>query len=88
MNKIPKYLNYLFWDINIESFDPLEYPQYTIGRFLEFGDEKGLAWIKETFSEEQIKSVIKSGRRLSPKSANFWALVYGIPRCEISILNK
>ena len=88
MNKIPKYLHYLFWDINVESVNPLEYPQYTISRVLEFGDEHGLAWIKETFSEEQIKSVIKSERRLSPKSANFWALVYNIPLCEVTVLNK
>ena len=31
------------------------------------------------FSEPEILRVLRAERRLSRKSANFWALVYGIP---------
>jgi hypothetical protein len=46
---------------------------------LEFGDKQAVKWMKETFSEGQIPEVIRTERRLSRKSANFWALVYHIP---------
>jgi hypothetical protein len=88
LSHIPKNLEPLFWDIKIETFDPLEYPQYTISRVLEFGDEEAAAWIKEIFSESDIKEVIKLDRRLSSKSANFWALIYGIPLGEIAALKN
>jgi hypothetical protein len=34
--------------------------------------------MKETFPEDEIKRVISTESRLSRKSANFWALVYGM----------
>ena len=88
MKRIPKYLRSLFWDTNIDTFDPVEYPRYTIGRILEFGDEKAMIWLKRAFSERQITDVIKSEHRLTPKSANFWASVYGIPSSEVAALKE
>jgi Family of unknown function (DUF6922) len=75
---IPQYLRPLFWDINLSIFDPKTFPDYTIARVLEFGDGQAVAWMKDIFSETEIKRVIATERRLSRKSANFWALVYGI----------
>lgn len=83
---IPQELHSLFWDINIENFDPTAYSDYTIARVLEFGDEQAVAWMKETFSEDEIKQVIRTERRLSRKSANFWALVYGIASRDVAAL--
>ena len=88
MKRVPKYLCSLFWDVSIDSFDPVEYPRYTIGRVLELGDEKAMKWLKGIFSEQQIMEVIKLERRLTPKSANFWASVYGIPSNEVATLKK
>jgi hypothetical protein len=88
MKQVPKNLEHLFWDVKIETFNPLEYPQYTIDRVLEFGDDEAASWIKEIFSESDIKGVIKSDKRLSPKSANFWAIIYGLPLGEIAALKN
>lgn len=89
MDKLPEKLNALFWDINVQNFNPVDYPYYTIIRILEFGDEDAFAWLKASFSEEQIKCVIKSKKHLSQRSSNFWAIVYGIPAGEIaSLTNK
>ena len=85
---IPQDLQMLFWDVNIENFDPLAYPQYTIFRILELGDRPAIAWLRSTFSQDQIKDVIRNERRLSPRSANFWALVYGIPPGEVAALQE
>src|SRR5207249_10419095 len=85
---IPDHLRTLFWDVNLETFDPHQFPEYTIFRILEFGDRPEIAWLRGNFSEDQIKDVIRNERRLSPRSANFWALVYGIPFEEIAALRE
>ena len=83
MEQLPKNLHHLFWDIKKETFNPEEFPEYTISRILEFGDREAVNWMKKIFPESQIKNVIKSDRKLSPKSANFWAIIYKIPSNEI-----
>jgi hypothetical protein len=84
---IPSHLRTLFWDINRENFEPEDYPDYTIFRVLEYGDRDALAWLRETFSETEIARVLRTERRLSRKSANFWALVFGVPPHEVAALN-
>jgi hypothetical protein len=83
---ISSHLRPFFWDIDIGSFDPQAHPEYTIERVLEWGDSGAVAWLEEQFSEEQIKDVIRTNKRLSPKSANFWALVYHIPAHDVTVL--
>jgi len=83
---IPRSLRPLFWDVNGEKFDPSAFPDYTIARVLEFGDEEAVEWLRESFTEEAIKQVVANERRLSPRSANFWAVTYGIPAGEVAAL--
>ncbi len=83
---IPRHLHPLFWDVNLDDFNPAAYPDYTIARVLEIGDEKAVKWMKDNFSEADIKRVIATERRLSRKSANFWALVYRIAPEEVAAL--
>jgi hypothetical protein len=83
---IPQYLRSYFWDIDTAAFDPHARPEYTIERILELGDSKAVTWLQEQFSEEQIKDVIRTNRRLTPKSANYWALVYDLPAHDVRVL--
>jgi hypothetical protein len=83
---IPNQLQALFWDTNVAIFNPSAYPDYTILRVLEFGDDEAIAWLREMFSEQEIRRVLCTERRLSPKSANFWALIYQIPANQIAAL--
>jgi hypothetical protein len=84
---IPQHLHPLFWDVNLDNFNPTAYADYTIARILELGDEQAIVWMKATFSEAEIKRVILTERRLSRKSANFWALVYGIVPQDVAALH-
>ena len=84
---IPQEIRVYFWDVNAETFDPVSYPQYTLGRLLELGDEKAVAWMRKTFTEAQIRDAVRTERKLSRRSANFWALVYGIPPGEVAALS-
>ena len=83
---IPQYLHTLFWDVNLDNFDPLAFPTYTIGRILEYGNQDAIAWLKDTFSANQIVDVVRTERRLSRRSANFWALVYCLPPDQVAAL--
>jgi hypothetical protein len=83
---VPNTLQPLFWDTNLAVFEPSAYPDYTIFRVLEYGDDQAVAWLRENFGAAEIHRVIRTERRLSPKSATFWALVYGIPEAEVAAL--
>jgi hypothetical protein len=83
---IPNQLQTLFWDTNVAIFNPSLYPDYTILRVLEFGDEDAITWLREMFSEQEIRRVLCTEQRLSPKSANFWALIYQIPANQVAAL--
>ncbi|MFQ5792107.1 MAG: hypothetical protein ACE5JI_16680, partial [Acidobacteriota bacterium] len=83
---VPQHLRPFFWDIDPASFDPKSYPQYTIARILEHGDRQAVRWLKDMFSEDEIKNVILSEGRLSRRSATFWALVYDLPSHRVPAL--
>ncbi|MGB7267441.1 MAG: hypothetical protein WBC92_18130 [Terracidiphilus sp.] len=85
---IPSNLQALFWDTNLDAFAPEAHPDYTIFRVLELGDEAAVSWLRQTFAESEICRVLKSERRLSEKSANFWALVYKVPPREVAALSR
>jgi len=85
---IPRHLHPLFWDVNLHNFNPAAYPDYTIARVLELGDENAVKWMKATFSEAEVRRIIATERRLSRKSANFWALVYGIAPNDVAALRS
>jgi hypothetical protein len=83
---IPQGLRPLFWDTNTDQFDPVSHPAYTLGRILEYGDDQAVRWQRDTFTETQIVEVLRTERCLTPKSANFWALIYHVPVEEIMAL--
>lgn len=83
---IPQHFRSLFWDTNPEKLDPTAYPVYTIERVLEHGDEVAVAWLRQIFTTEQIREVLRTDRHLSPRSANFWALFFELPSREVAAL--
>ncbi len=78
----------MFWDTNLDDFDPVAHPRYTIVRVLEHGEEQDVTWLTHVFTTEQIKDVLRTDRRLSPRSANFWALVFELPTGEVAALRR
>lgn len=83
---IPGHLRLMFWDANVDAFDPTAYPAYSIERVLEFGDEEAVAWLRRTFTHAQILDVLRTNRHLTPISANFWALLFGVDRQDVAAL--
>jgi hypothetical protein len=85
---IPTPARPLFWDTSAEGFEPTAYPRYTIERVLEHGTEEDVAWLIRVFSRGTIADVLRTDQRLSPRSANFWALCFGVPPGEVAALQR
>jgi len=83
---VPGHLHWLFWDVAVEQFEPAAYARYTIRRVLEYGDEDAVAWLRDLFDLQQILDVLRTDRTLTPLSASFWALVFGVPADEVVAL--
>ena len=83
---IPQELSLLFWDVRLDQFDPEAYPDYTIFRVLEYGDRDAVRWLRQIFCEGEIRRVLCTEKRLSRKSANFGALIYGVPHEKVAAL--
>lgn len=85
---LPVAVRRLFWDIDTATFEPMAFPQYTIERILELGDEHAVRWLWSCFPVEAIAAALRNSRQLSPRSANFWALMLDLPRSEIRALRQ
>lgn len=83
---IPRDLRLLFWDTNINDLDPKTYPRYVIERVLEYGEEDAVAWMRGAFTRDQILEVLRTDRNLTPLSANFWAILFGVPAADVAAL--
>ena len=88
MKELPKFLERYFWDVDFKKLAVKYHPQEIIGRILENGDKKSVNWLKKHFSKTAIADVLFRFRFVSPKSANFWAIIFGLPKGKILCLQK
>ena len=65
-----------FWDVNFKNLDVKAHKKYILERILEMGDEQAVKWMEKNFSKEDTLEVLKKSRQISPKSRNFWNLVF------------
>lgn len=87
--KKPRFLKQYFWDIDFEKFNPKKHPRYTIERLLEYGNEDAVRWMFKNFDKKAIKEALMKSRQLTKRSANFWAIFFGIKDKEkVLCLNK
>lgn len=84
----PKFLKKYFWDIDVKSSAGKLRSPDTLLRLLEYGDEKAMGWVRKNFTKRQITDVLYRLRNISPKSANFWALKFGIDRKRVLCLQR
>ena len=86
--KTPLFLKQYFWDIDFAKLDYRIHPRFVIERILEYGNEKAIRWMKQNFTKDDVAYVLFHLRGVSPKSANFWALIFGIDRKKVLCLQK
>lgn len=85
---LPKFLKQYFWDVDFEKLEFKKSRTYVLIRILEYGNEKAIEWMRKNFAKDEIAEVLFRYRGVSPMSANFWALVFGIDRKKVVCLQK
>ena len=75
---IPSFLARYFWDVDFKALNTERQSTFMIERILEKGDESAVQWLREAFNSDEISRVANSSKRLSPKSRNYWGLIYNL----------
>lgn len=88
MKHFPAFLKKYFWDTEFKNIKIREHKRYVAERILEYGDIYALKWLLSNIGKETIKQILLQGRGLSPRSADFWALYFDIPRDKVLCLKK
>ncbi len=88
MKKLPGFLEKYFWDVEFGKIDADASSLDILARLLEYGDERAIGWMKRNFIRHQIEDVLFHYRSVSPKSANFWALIFNIDKRKVLCLQK
>lgn len=88
MKRAPKFLKRYFWNVDFSKLDVQAHGRAVLVRILEQGDERAVRWMKRNFTREDIADALFHLRSISPKSANYWALIYGLDRQRIPCLQK
>ncbi len=88
MIALPEYLRRYFWDVSFEKIDLAKRRVFVLNRILEYGDETAVAWMRDRFHPREGEEVLTHFRGLSPRSANYWALIYDINRSKVRCLQK
>lgn len=78
----------LFWDTNSERLDCQKDADFIIGRVLDFGNLKEWKTIKDFYGLTKIREVAKKYIFYDPRSANFWAMVIGLPLKNLRCTKK
>ena len=88
MKAIPKHVKKYLWDVKTRTLDIKTHSDFVIERILEYGDTNSLEWLLKTYGKEKILDVLKKSKRISPKTGNFYALYFGIPKKELLCIRK
>ena len=88
VRKLPKFLRQYFWDVDFDELDGQKYSLYVVKRLIDKGNQRAIKWLLENYPKELIKQILVTQRGLSPKTANFWALVLGVDKRKVVCLQK
>lgn len=81
--ELPPQAETLFWDVDLTQLDPHKHAQFVIVRLLTLGRPEHIRWVLQQYSRQEMIHAIRTSRTLDPKTANFWALYFDIPREQI-----
>ncbi|HAJ44833.1 MAG: hypothetical protein UV53_C0015G0013 [Candidatus Azambacteria bacterium GW2011_GWE1_42_9] len=78
--KIPQKMRWLFWSYDIKTINFDRDKDYVISQVLNYGTWDDIKWLKEIYSDEEIKEIVKNpGRGVwFEKVLNFWTTIFNI----------
>lgn len=75
---IPEALRPLFWDTDAAKIDIKKNSRYIVERILELGNMNALSWLERLYPARKIIEVLKTSRKISKKSKNFWEVWFDV----------
>jgi hypothetical protein len=83
---LPRQLKPLFWEYD---FGKLTWPQCkhtVIAKVLSYGTWQDIRWLRTKVSDEELHNWIckRHGRTLTPRQLNYWRIVLGLPRRDVT----
>jgi hypothetical protein len=88
MSNIPSFVSQYLWDVPNDKISVKNDSNFIIERVLEYGNLESLNWLNEKYKKDQITKVLKTSKKISPKSGNFFALYYGIDKNTLLCIQK
>jgi len=85
---VPEFVRPFLWDVDLAKLDLNKHQQFIIERILEYGGDLAYAWLKTTYSIDDIVQALKKSRRLSHKTANYFSLLYQVNPQEVKCLQQ
>ena len=86
--QLPTYVSEHLWDTNPKNLSPTKHSSFIIERILEYGDKDSVKWMEKNFARQEIIDVLKKSNKISPKTGNFFALFYRVPKEELLCIRK
>jgi len=57
---LPAFLKPFFWSYDFSKLDPQKHKKLIIKNILNYGSQEAVFWLKQNFSEAEIKEVIEN----------------------------
>lgn len=86
--KLPASFKKYFWDVNFSELNLEKNREYIAERILEYGDVKAVRWMLKHIPRIVVRRVLQRSRGFSPRTINFWSLVFDIDRNKILCFQK
>ncbi len=86
--QIPKFIRQYLWDIDQIKLNKNKHAQFIIERVLEYGDRQTFSWLQENYKTAQIIQVLRTSKRISAKTGNFFALFYQLDPTQLRCLTQ
>lgn len=65
----------LFWDVDPKTVDPKKHAWYIIERIVDFGTDREVRWLYQTYSPLFIRGVVRNSRVVHPQSRSLWEAI-------------
>jgi len=88
MNKVPSFITPLLWDVKISNINLETDKIFIIERVLEYGDLNAFNFILKTYDRPTIINTLKTSKKISTKSGNFYALVLNVKKEDLQCTQK
>lgn len=76
MAYLPQQFWRFFWDVDAVGLTERHLP-FIAERLLVFGDTEAVRWLLAAMPREEFRGLVRSSRRLDPKTRAFWRAVLG-----------